>query len=107
MKIDDAIHGISTLISVGIAGGSSQGTGFFYQKLEEKDPKKKDGQWRAIQNTWLVTNRHVALPVVDGQEAVPEIFAFHMRRVEKDHVVWDPILLLRAGVLLLAGNHTF
>lgn len=99
MKIDDAIHGISTLILVSTPGGNSQGTGFFYQELGEKDPENDGGQWRTVENVWLVTNRHVALPVVEGNENIPETFTFHMRRAENERVVWDPITLDRAELL--------
>jgi len=99
MKIDDAIHGISTLIMASTPEGNSQGSGFFYQELGEKDPKKEGCQWRRVENVWLVTNRHVALPVINGEEFIPEAFTFHMRRTEGNHVVWDPITLDKAELI--------
>ncbi len=92
MKIDDAIHGISTLIEVHTQGGSSQGTGFFYQELSPKDPSK-EGQWRKITELWLVTNRHVLLPRVNNAETAPTQLTFNLRKVSGDKVVWDPIVL--------------
>jgi Trypsin-like peptidase domain len=92
MQIDDAIHGISTIIKVQTASGSSQGSGFYYQALDEKDPEKKE-QWVQIKDTWLVTNRHVAFPRINNNEETPDIFTFHLRKVVKDGVVWEPIHL--------------
>jgi hypothetical protein len=93
MKIDDTIHGISTLISVATPSGSSQGSGFFYQELEPFDNIKKDRQWRNIDQVWLVTNRHVAFPRIEGNEIIPSTFTFHIRRLEGSKVIWDPIIL--------------
>ena len=92
MKIDDAIHGISTLIEVRAQSVSSQGTGFFYQELSLKDPGK-EGQWREITELWLVTNRHVLLPRVYNAETKPTRLTFNLRKVSGDKVVWDPIVL--------------
>lgn len=99
MKIDDAIHGISTLITVTTPELTSQGSGFFYQEMAQKDPTKKDGQWVAIENVWLVTNRHVAMPKIKDNELVPDSFTFNMRRLEKERVVWDPITLNKEELL--------
>jgi len=92
MNIDDIIHGISTLIEVHAQGGSSQGTGLFYQELSPKDPSK-EGQWREITELWLVTNRHVLLPRVNNAETTPTQLTFNLRKESGNKVVWDPIVL--------------
>ena len=92
MKVDDAFHGITTLVGVTTPEGSAQATGFYYQRLTTADPTK-DSQWRQVEKTWLVTNRHVALPRVRGVEAAPSTFAFHLRRVDGTELRWDPITL--------------
>jgi len=92
MNIDDIIHGISTLIEVHAQGGSSKGTGLFYQELSPKDPSK-EGQWREITELWLVTNRHVLLPRVNNAETTPTQLTFNLRKESGNKVVWDPIVL--------------
>lgn len=105
MKVDDAFHGISTLIISVIPGGQSQGTGFFYQQLAAKDPTK-EGQWRAVEKAWLVTNRHVVLPkIASEEEKVPETFSFHLRKMEGERIVWDPIVLQKTELLERARFH--
>lgn len=104
MKVDDAFHGISTLIISVIPCGESQGTGFFYQQLAPK-VSTKEGQWRAIEKAWLVTNRHIVLPIVDSEEEEPETFSFHLRKMEGERVVWDPIILKKDELLKRARFH--
>lgn len=98
MKTDDVFHAITTLISVSIPDGSSQGSGFFYQQLA---PVEKPGEpeWGAVEKTWLVTNRHVAFPKVSGEEKIPDSFSFHLRSVEGDNLRWEPITLTRTDLL--------
>lgn len=104
MRPNDAFHGISTLVMATTPYGQSQGSAFFYQKLGSKDPTK-DAQWRTIEKNWLVTNRHVVLPKINGQESVPDTFSFHLRRIEKDKLVWEPITLNKDELLRRALFH--
>jgi hypothetical protein len=56
-------------------------------------------QWRKIESTWLVTNRHVVLPRLrvnlDGQiifeEILPSALTFNLRRIEGQSLRWEPI----------------
>lgn len=104
MNVDDAIHGISTLIQVQTATGGSQGTGFFYQQLALADPAKS-GQWRAIENAWLITNRHVLLPPSPSGEAIPTSLTFHLRKVTNGSIVWEPITLDQSSIVARAKLH--
>jgi hypothetical protein len=104
MKVDDAFHGITTLISAMTPEGQIQATGFYYQRLAPAD-SLKGPQWRQIEKTWLVTNRHVALPRVRGKETAPSTFAFHLRRVEGVSLRWDPITLAGDEFLKRARFH--
>lgn len=104
MQIDDAIHGISTLIQVQTAAGGSQGTGFFYQQLSPSDPNK-DGQWRAIENAWLITNRHVLLPRSPAGESIPISLTFHLRKVIGGAIVWEPITIDQSSLISRARLH--
>ncbi|HEU0252725.1 MAG TPA: hypothetical protein VFR12_06795 [Pyrinomonadaceae bacterium] len=107
MKIDDRFHGISTLVSSSTALGQSQGTGFFYQQLGEREKAAQPGYaWRQVTQTWLVTNRHVVLPRAGDQELVPDSFTFNLRRRVEDRIEWDPIVLSRGQLLERARFHT-
>lgn len=98
-SINDDFQLISTRVVVATEAGQFLGTGFFYQQLGAKDPEK-EYQWRAIENLWLVTNRHVALPRVGDEERVPLSLSFFLRRENPDHsLAWHPITLDRAKLL--------
>jgi len=91
MNLNDTFHLITTLVVAAIPNGQSQGTAFFYSRLA---PKTKEGpEWRAVTGTWLVTNRHVVLPIINGTESVPLAFAFHLRRIEGSGFRWEPVTL--------------
>jgi hypothetical protein len=104
MKVDDAFHGITTLLVSSTPYGQSQGTGFYYQELSPKDPSK-DGQWRQIEKVWLVTNRHVVLPKINNNETVPTTFAFHLRKIDGSTLKWEPIILNAQELLERARFH--
>lgn len=105
MHIDNTIHGISTLIQVKTATGGSQGTGFFYHRLGPADPTK-DGQWRPIDDAWLITNRHVLLPRSQTGESIPTSLTFHLRKVINESIVWEPITLDQSTLISRAKLHT-
>lgn len=92
MKIDDALHGISTLLLTTYQGKQLQGTGFFYDELGPKDPNLTE-QWREIKTIWVATNRHVLLPKIKGKEITPEVLTFHLRKIVNNRFVWEPISL--------------
>ncbi|MCR6663790.1 serine protease [Pseudoxanthomonas sp. GW2] len=104
MHVDDAIHGISTLIQVQTATGGSQGTGFFYQQLSPRDPSK-DGQWRKVEDAWLITNRHVLLPQSSAGESIPTSLTFHLRKMVDGSIVWEPITLDQSSLISRARLH--
>jgi len=106
MKVDDAFHGISTMVISVAPGVQNQGTGFFYQQLGPKDPSKGQApQWLAIEKVWLVTNRHVLLTRIGTKEIVPDSFSFHLRKVVGNKVTWEPIMLNRDELLKRARFH--
>jgi hypothetical protein len=104
MKVDDKFHSITTLLVASTLYGQSQGTGFYYQKLTPKD-HTKEGQWRAIEKTWLVTNRHVVLPKINDKETIPTTFSFHLRKIE-DVPKWEPVVLESQELLERARFHS-
>lgn len=103
MNVDDAFHGISTLVVVRASTVQSQGTGFFYHELGSPDPSKP--QWSPIEKTWLVTNRHVLIPRIGGQETVPDYISFHLRKVSGTGLAWEPITILQDELLRRAKFH--
>jgi hypothetical protein len=105
MKIDDKLHSLTTIIITNVPPNTSQGTGFFYHILEEKDPTK-DAQWREIKQTFLITNRHVLLPIMDGKENIPNQFTFHIRTInESEGINWLPISLDQNELIKRAKVH--
>lgn len=93
MNVDDTFHGISTLLLTGFQGRQIQGTGFFYDELAPEDPNTKGFYWREVEATWIVTNRHVLLPKVEGTEIIPDTVIFHVRKVVGQGIVWEPVIL--------------
>lgn len=87
------LYGVTTPIKVKYQGFTTHGTGFFYNQLEPKNPNEKGPQWRKVEATWLVTNRHVLLPKLDQVEVVPDAVTFYLRRTTTDGIVWEPINL--------------
>lgn len=106
MDINDSFHGIVTPIISKIPNGQSQGTGFFYQKIAPGDPEKQGPQWRIIEQVWLVTNRHVLIPKIDGKEIFPFEISFHLRKIVGTEVKWEPIILSKEDLLKRAKFHT-
>jgi len=87
MRIDDRLHGISTIIET----SEGQATGFYFQVLAEK--KKEEAEWRAVEELWLVTNRHVVLTKVEGKETFVDSLSFGLRKVEGSMMKWVWITL--------------
>ncbi len=92
MNLNDALHGISTIIRTSTASFSYQGSGFHYSRL---GPADGDGpQWRTIEDMWLVTNRHVVIPKVEQVEFPPISLEFSFRRIgPSDLLIWEEIVL--------------
>lgn len=88
MTIQDEIHLVSTLLTVGAHADYGYGTGFFYARLKEPGTST----WENVESMWLVTNRHVALLVDDEDalepiESLPEAILFWHRETIKNHIV--------------------
>jgi hypothetical protein len=105
MNLDDTFHFMTTLVVTSTPVGQKQSTGFYYHHLAPGNSSKTGPQWCAVQNTWLVTNRHVILPKIDGKEVMPTTFAFHLRRIDGNKLRWDPITLTKEELLKRARFH--
>jgi len=95
MKFDEMLYGMTTIINTNLSTRSASGSGFFYNALAARDPSKTGAQWRNIEGTWLVTNRHVALYKINDTEYLPDNFIFNLRQVINDTVEWLPIILTK------------
>jgi len=95
MNVKDTRH-MPTWITTRIGDGEQQATGFFIQKLR---PGYSDGDVRAIENVWLVTNRHVVLPNMEGKEILVDELLFRLWNEAKGRVRWLPLRMPREMVL--------
>jgi hypothetical protein len=92
-QFEERLQGLTTIVLARSAAGGSQASAFFYHRLGAKDPAKSGPQWRAITGTWLVTNRHVILPKLNGTEIPASSFSFGFRRVMDGQLKWEDIAL--------------
>lgn len=76
ISFDKDLYGLTTLIECGTTKFKSQGSGFYYNEISPKDPNVDGGQWRKIRGSYLITNRHVALPKINECEVLPDHFVF-------------------------------
>lgn len=72
---------------------TSQASGFFYNVITPSDPNKTGPQWCKLEKYWLITNRHVALMRVDGNEYLPDKLTFCIRKNIEGRIDWVPIEL--------------
>ena len=94
MDLDSKLQDMTTLVRTETPGGVvTQGTGFFYSVSAPTDP---DGpEYQAVRiDTWLITNRHVVMPEVSGEETFPASITIHLRRQYKlGRPEWVPIVI--------------
>ena len=83
MDLEERIYGATTLIECSYKNMRTQGTGFYFSDLEEKDSNKGVDQYRQVLGIWIITNRHVALPKVNNKEVIPDVFIFNLRQMIK------------------------
>lgn len=92
MNVDDALHLVSTIVHADTANSRSQGSAFYYSRLAPQQ-EGRDGS-RKIEGIWLVTNRHVILPSVDGHDVAPARLTFYFRKhAASDTLQWEPVVL--------------
>ena len=94
---------------------TSQGSGFFYSELakEPTGPINEEKQigWCKVLGTWLITNRHVVFPRIDGTvkgkqiETVPDSFTFNFKEVVGGNVLWIPLTLSQKELLARTFLH--
>src|ERR1700733_13858449 len=80
---------MTTPVDMTFADGSAEhGTGFFFRVYSPADPTVKGPQWRQIQKTYVVTNRHVIHPEkFDSFETL----SFSLRKKVGAGTDWFPV----------------
>ena len=102
---DSQLFGMTTIIECTCGAIKSQGSGFFFNDLAPCDPNNQGPQWRQINGTWLITNRHVAFPKINDKEIVPDSFSFNLRQAQNDQIEWLPITLTKDDLLKRTKIH--
>ncbi len=102
---DSQLFGMTTIIECTYGSIKSQGSGFFYNDLAPGDPSNQGPQWRQINGTWLITNRHVAFPKINDKEIVPDSFTFNLRQALNNQIEWLPIALTKDDLLKRTKIH--
>ena len=94
MDLDTKLHNLTTLILTRTPQGAvAQGTGFFYSVSGQTDPGGPEYQWVQT-DIWVITNRHVVMPQVNGVETYPLSITIHLRRQDTlGRQEWAPIVI--------------
>ena len=94
MDLDTKLHNMTTLILTETPQGAvAQGTGFFYSVSGQADPDGPEYQWVPT-DIWVITNRHVVMPQVNGVETYPLSITIHLRRQDTlGRQEWAPIVI--------------
>ena len=87
MKTEDGfekqLFGITTIIKAFVTKDNklftSQGSAFYYNEEIPVGDVVNGRRWHKLDKQWLVTNRHVVLPTIEGVECVPDNFVFCFR----------------------------
>ena len=107
MKTEDGfekqLYGITTIIKSVVTKDNkqftSQGSAFYYNEEIPVGDVVNGHRWHKLDKQWLVTNRHVVLPTIEGVECVPDSFVFCFRKVDQGKVNWYPIALSKDELL--------
>ena len=73
---------------------TSQGSGFFYSVSDPPVPGGPQYQWVGT-DIWVITNRHVVMPKVEGGETQPTAISVHLQRWDNmlGRMEWVPVAL--------------
>ena len=93
MDLDSKLNHMTTLIVTKTPHKTVQGSGFFYSVSDLPDPDGPKYQWVGM-DLWLITNRHVVMPKVNGVETHPSAITVHLRRWDASgRPEWAPVVL--------------
>lgn len=103
ISFDSQLMSMTTIIETTTIKGnqsySQQASAFYYTERSPVEPENDGLQWWEVNRYWLVTNRHVALPQIDGIECVPYEFKFYLRKMDNQNINWSPIVLSQEELL--------
>ncbi len=108
LDLNDRLHAVTTIIETAAADSAGQdlefqGTGFFYARSAL--PDGPGPQWVPMHDISLVTNRHVLLPKLDGNETRPIKIKFKFRRIGPKGMIWDEVSLSETDISNVAKFH--
>ena len=91
---DSKLNRMTTLIVTKTPQGHvAQGTGFFYSVSDSTNPGGPQYQWVQT-DIWVITNRHVIMPRVNGVETQPSSISVHLQRWDAlGRLEWVPVTL--------------
>ena len=91
---DSKLNRMTTLIVTKTPQGHvAQGTGFFYGVSDSTVPGGPQYQWVQT-DIWVITNRHVVMPRVNGVETQPSSISVHLQGWDSlGRLKWVPITL--------------
>jgi hypothetical protein len=84
---------------------SSQASGFFYNEVTPRGPVIQGKRFGKLEKFWLITNRHVALPKINGIECLPDSFVFCIRQEINGAIEWKTIVLTKEQMRLALKLH--
>lgn len=84
---------------------SGNATGFYYTELAPRDPEETGPQWLQVNGQWLITNKHVIFPMIDGTPHLIDELVFCLRKETDSLIEWVPIKLNRGDILSLTKLH--
>ena len=103
VSFDSQLISMTTIIETTTIKGdksySHQASAFYYTEQSPVESENDGLQWWEINRYWLVTNRHVVLPQIDGIECVPYEFKFYLRKMDNPDISWLPIILSQEELL--------
>ena len=73
-------------------------SGFYYTITTPTDPSIKGPHWEEIKGYWLITNRHVILPQIEGKEVLIDSLTFCLREINDGKIDWLPIVLTQSEI---------
>ncbi len=90
---------ILTDVSVDGVIYNGNASGFYYTIMTPTDPANKGPQWHRIDGQWLITNRHVVFPTINGKECCVDRLVFCLRETLNDQINWVPIVMERKDII--------
>ena len=96
LNANDLLHVISTIVETEAGPIRCQGSGFLYSRQTEVPSESPRTRETIIGDgdIWLVTNRHVVMPKIQGREIPPTQLTFRFRkRLPTGDFVWEPVSL--------------